>query len=592
MHRRIEIISALFALCAVALIIRLGYVQLVHHEYWRDWADSTHYRKILLHAPRGLILDRNGRQLAVNVPCGTVVVNPRQVPPDQRQRVAGALCKALGVPYDRVMRLLLLDRRYVYVKRRAPMETALEIEKMELPGITVERDTRRVYPAGKLASHVIGFANIDGVGMAGVERKKDDVLAAKPGEIVAVVDGLQKVIPGRTRIIREPRAGRNVILSIDSALQERAESELDKAVQATRARGGTCIVLDPHTGEVLALATSPRFDPNRPGDAQPEVRRNPAVELVYEPGSTMKMITSAAALDSGLVSPEDTFFCPANLVVGRHAIHCVVHHPYINGHGAVNIRNLIRLSCNIGAARVAMKIGQNCMLDYMRRFGLGSKTGVELPSESPGKLPGALHWRDITLANIGFGQGVAVTPMQLAAAYAAVANDGVLVQPTVLRRPDRKPIASKRVISPKTASVLREYLEGVVQSGTGQAAKVRGYRVAGKTGTAQKAAPARRISLPPDKPGGKPTYKWVSGGYMPGKFVASFVGFIPAGRPRVVILVAVDEPSTSHYGGVVAAPVFREVARAAMARLGVSPDDPSDAFDGAVRSTWPKTDAD
>jgi len=579
-------------LCGAALVCRLGYVQLLHHDYWREWADNTHYRKILLHARRGLILDREGRQLAVNVPCGTVVVNPRQVAPDQRRYVARELSRTLGMSYDAVARLLLLDRGYVYVKRRLPMETALKVERLHLRGVTVERDTRRVYPAGTLAAHVLGFANIDGVGMAGIERARDRVLAGENGMVIGVVDGLQKVIPGRERVAREPRDGRNVTLSIDSALQERAEAELDSAVQTSGARGGTCIVLDVHTGEVLALAASPRFDPNKPAEGEPRAKQNPAVELVYEPGSTMKVITCAAALDSGLVRPEDTFFCPANLVVGKHTIHCVVHHPYINGHGSVNIRNLLRLSCNIGAARVAMRIGQDQMLEYMRRFGLGSPTGVELPCESPGSVPEALHWRDITLANVGFGQGVAVTPLQLATAYAAVANDGVLVRPTVLRRPAGSQVPGRRVISPETARMLREYLEGVVQAGTGQAAKVRGYRVAGKTGTAQKAAPARRVVIPPDKPGEKPTYRWVGGGYMPGKFVASFVGFIPAGHPRVAILAAIDEPSTSHYGGVVAAPVFREVARTAMARLGIPPDDPSDTFDGAIRSTWPKTHVD
>lgn len=573
------------------MVCRLAYIQLVRHDHWKEWADSIHYRKILLHARRGLILDRNGRQLAVNVPCGTVVVNPRQVTPGRRKWVATELARTLGLPYDRVERLLSRDRAYVYVKRRVPMDVALEVERKHLLGVTVERDTQRVYPAKMLAAHVLGFANIDGVGMAGVERKRDSVLAGENGVMIGVVDGLQKVIPGRVRVTKPSRDGQNVILSIDSALQERAESELDTAVQSSGARGGTCVVLDVQTGEILALAASPRFDPNNPAQAKPEARLNPAVELVYEPGSTMKTITCAAALDSGLVGPHDTFFCPANLVVGKHTIHCVVHHPYINGHGSVNICNLLRLSCNVAAAQVALRIGQERMLGYMRRFGLGSPTGVELPCESPGALPRAPHWRDITLANVGFGQGVAVTPIQLVSAYAAVANDGVLVQPTILRRRAGSRVPGRRVISPETARMLREYLEGVVQAGTGQAAKVRGYRVAGKTGTAQKAAPARRVAVPADKPGEKPTYKWVGGGYMPGKFVASFVGFIPAAQPRVAILAAIDEPSTSHYGGVVAAPVFREVARAAMARLGVPPDDPSDAFDGAVRSTWPKTHA-
>jgi cell division protein FtsI (penicillin-binding protein 3) len=257
------------------------------------------------------------------------------------------------------------------------------------------------------------------------------------------------------------------------------------------------------------------------------------------------------------------------LTVDKHIINCVIHHPYINGHGAVNIANILKLSCNVGAARVALKIGEERLSTYLRRFGFGSRTGVELPGESPGILPAASPWRDITLANVAFGQGVAVTALQLASAYAAIANDGVFVAPTVLKRENGRPKASHRVVSEQTAKLLRKYLQGVVEGGTGKAAKIRWYKVAGKTGTAQKAEPGR--------------------GYIPGKYVALMVGFVPVDRPRVAVLAAIDEPSGSHYGGVVAAPVFREVARAAMVRLNVPPDDWSDTFDGSVPSTWPKS---
>lgn len=567
--KRIEsLVFFVFIPAYAVLAFRLVYVQVVRHEYWSSIGEKFHLRRIVLHAKRGVVFDRNGRELAVNVPTGTVVVNPRQVPESEKPKVAEKLSQILGVPRERVLKLLALDRGYVYVQRKAPISKASEVEKRKLAGVIVEKDSRRYYPAGSLASQVLGVVDIDGRGLAGVELAFDPLLRGSDGEVKSCVDAMGRLIPSASKEMRRVVNGKSIILSIDSALQQRAEAELDSAVRLHSAKGGVCVVLDVSSGEILALAQSPRFDANKPGEAPPEARLNKAVSLVFEPGSTLKTVTCAAALDSDAVSTEDTFNCSGCLIVGKHVINCVIHPPYINGHGAVNIANILRLSCNVGAARVALRIGEERLSNYLRRFGFGSRTGVELPGESPGILPTASQWRDITLANVAFGQGVAVTALQLASAYAAIANDGIFVAPTILKRENGRPKVSRQVVSEQTARLLRKYLQGVVDGGTGKAAKIRWYKVAGKTGTAQKAEPGR--------------------GYIPGKYVALMVGFVPVDKPRVVVLAAIDEPSGSHYGGVVAAPVFREVARAAMVRLNVPPEDWSDTFDGAVPSTWPK----
>jgi len=588
LRRRTDTLFCVFVVAFVALALRLTYIQVYHHRYWAEWAARFHTRNLKLHARRGPILDRTGRELAISVPCTTVSANPRLIEPRERPAVAKALSAALGIPAADLLDIISQDRGYVYIRRQLPLEVGAKVEALHLPGVMVEREHRRFYPGGSFCSHVLGFTDIDGNGLGGVELALNKHLAGADGEYTAELDARRHVIPDTVRNVRPARDGRPVTLSIDSALQKRAEYDLDAAVSKYQAKGGVCIVMDVHTGEVLAMAVSPRFDPNKPTECASGAKANRAVQLAYEPGSTMKAITCAVALDSGAVKPTDTFYCGGKLKIGRRTVHCALHAPFSGGHGVVRIAEILKHSCNVGAASVAMKVGQRILQPRVSQFGLGARTGIELPGESRGRLPSEPVWTPLTVATVGFGQTLMVTPMQIITAYAALANDGVLMPPTVLKRDPRHLPRGRRVVSAQTAALIRTYLQAVVDGGTGKAAKIAGYKCAGKTGTAQKARPSKRIVEPPTQPGGKPTIRWKAMGYDPTKFVGSFVGFVPAAHPRVAILAAIDEPVGAHYGAVVAAPVFREVAREAMARLGVPPDDPSDKADGAVPGSFPR----
>jgi len=424
-----------------------------------------------------------------------------------------------------------------------------------LPGVATQHERRREYPYGTLAAPTLGFVQIDGFrmhGVFGLEETEGKLLAGVDGFESKEIDARRNAIPEHSRRI-DPQDGTDIFLTLDRNIQMAAEEALAKAVQGTHAKGGQCVVMDPNTGEVLALASYPAWDANDPGKSTVPLV-NPVVSHFYEPGSIFKVVAVMAALEEGLVHDGQIFtYCSGAFGVGNRTVH-EAH----NAHGKVDVGRLLEQSCNIGAAMLALKLGPEKFLYWCDRLGFGRPTGIELRNESPGSLNrhNAMT-AHITLANMGFGQSMAVTPLQMAAAYSVVANGGNYVQPHLIKyrlRPDGTreavKVTPRRVCSPETAKLMRGYFERVVTKGTGKLAKIPGYRVAGKTGTAQKAG---------------------VGGFRGGRAIGSFIGFMPADKPRLTIVVLIDEPQTSHYGGVVAAPVFVEVGRQALHYLSVPP---------------------
>ncbi|HEY3285295.1 MAG TPA: penicillin-binding protein 2 [Armatimonadota bacterium] len=567
---RTEVLFVGFAVLFAALAGRLFYLQVLRHDEFQRRADSFRLRYRPIPAARGAIVDRNGEYLATGMRVGNVIANPRRMTVANRGQYARQLAPVLGMPLSEVASLLARDKGYVILKKDVPW---LEVEaltslKPKVPEITVEPMVQRVYPKGRLASQVLGFVNSKGFGAEGLEASMNRELSGEDGKCSYEVDANAKPIADTRRILQVAKPGRNLQLSIDSVLQDTAEKELDKTVQQFSAASASCIVMDVKTGEILTMASSPRYDPNRAGTYPAATRYNLCTKSIYEPGSTLKTITAAAGLDSGVVSPSSAWYCAGKVLVGKKYVHCIVHAPFHGGHGTVHLKEILTYSCNVGAGGVGRAMGAERLLKYLHLFGFGQRTGVELGGEEASWLPDAKKTKMTETFRIAFGQSIAVTPLQLCAAYAALGNDGALVQPTIFkRRPGEKP-KSHRAISPGTAVAIQQLLQGVVEDGTGKPAKIRGYRVAGKTGSAEVAE-------------GK-------AGYKVRKYIGSFAGLLPADHPKVAILVKVDNPKGSHWGASTAAPAWREVARKAMSRLRIPMDDPSDMADGSEPRTMAK----
>ena len=424
---------------------------------------------------------------------------------------------------------------------------------MNLPGIHAQFEPKRYYPNGSLAAHILGYVGLDGQGLGGVEQFYNSKISGEPGQLFLEKDASGKPYESY-EIASKP--GQTVVLTIDQSIQYQAEQALQAAVQRTRAKSGTVIVLDPRSGEILALANAPTFDPNRVADAKPETRSNWALQNIYEPGSTFKVVAFSAALEKHLVKPDDHIDCQmgAVTVAGR-----VIHDH--SRYGTLTISEALAKSSNVAAIKLGVRVGDPTMYDYIRRFGFGSRTGIELPGETAGLLRKVERWQPSSIGSIAIGQEVGVTPVQMVAAFGALANDGVRIAPHLIREVRnaggtvvyRAQPEQRRVISSETAVAIRGMLEGVTLRGTAKAAQLDGYSAAGKTGTAQKIDPKTRS-------------------YSATKHVASFVGFAPVSNPQVVIIVVMDEPAGAYHGGDVAAPVFREVAELILPGLGVMPD--------------------
>lgn len=553
--------SRLLAVLAVALLAfltitgRLVVLQVLDSGSLTHAAAKQRLRAIELPADRGWIFDRNGNHLALSVPARTVYAQPRLV--SDPRGTAARLAPLLGEPAAAILAKLRAPTPWTYLARRIPVANGDQVAKLRLPGIGVLNDTARLYPAKSLAAQVLGFVGDDGKGLAGVEAQYDGLLRGHPGEMLLEQDPSGRPIPQGNQSVEPAQPGTDVVLTLDEDLQYQAEQALAAAVKASKAKGGSLVVMDPRSGDLLALANLPTFDPNHFSRATPDEITNRAAINVYEPGSTSKTVTAAAALERHLVTPSTPIDVPPSLELcpGK-----VVHDAEAHGTETLSFEQVVAQSSNIGTIEVAQRLGRDQLVKAEEAFGYGRRTGAGLPGESAGILNPVADWHCTDWVN-AIGQGVAVTVLQMTRVYATVANGGVMVEPRLLkgtigadgRFSPAPPSPRRRVISAATAKTLTAILEGVVrQGGTAPAAALADWTVAGKTGTAQKPGP--------------------DGHYLPGKFVASFIGFAPAEHPAVVIAVVLDEPTAgSHFGGVVAAPVFRQVADYALHHLGIPP---------------------
>ncbi len=563
MKERLLVAGSAIGVGLLLVLSRLVQFTVVQSGQLARQAASQHNQRLIFTPRRGAIFDRNGELLALSIPAESLFVRPPKLPVNVAAQVP-ALAEAIHASTQEVNTTLRSLAPFVWLKRQATPQEAAQVRALGLTGIDSLETQRRFYPHGPLAAPLLGFANIDAQGLEGVERVYDEYLRGESAEIVQERDALGRSILAQG--VELPPEALNVRLTLDIDLQYFAQRELEKAVQTTGARAGTVIILDPQTFAVLALAHSPTFDPNNPKSVADEVRRDPAISDPYEPGSTLKVLLAAAALDMNVVRPEDQIFCElGHYQVGKYTIHD--HHPY----GWLSFAQVLQHSSNIGAAKVGERLGKETYQKYLRGFGLGQKTGIDLPAESPGLLAPVKDWSRINLVTASFGQGVAVTPLQLVSAYAALANDGVFMRPYVVQEvlnADGKVVRANspqrlwQVVRSDTAHRLLQLLEKVVEKeGTGWRARIAGVRVAGKTGTSQKVNQ--------------------NGGYSAHGRIASFIGIVPADQPRLVILVAIDEPKTGVYGGAIAAPVFQVIAQQSLARLGIIGDQERPPLPGA-----------
>jgi cell division protein FtsI (penicillin-binding protein 3) len=542
----------LLAAIAVALsgvVVRLAYLQVADAETFVATGLRQRLRVIPLPAERGRILDRVGTPLAITLDARDVYANPSLI--EDPDSVAARLAPVLDTSADRLRSVLSSDGTFQWVARQVDVDLASRIAGLELPGIGFLPSSVRSYPAGSLAPQVLGFVGVDGGGIAGLELAYDEQLTGVPGRRSAEVSPLGSEIPGGSRVIVPARPGLEMVTTLDRQMQYQAQAALARAVRVNGARGGSVIVLDPRTGHVLVMANHPWFDPNRFPEYEFDRFRNRAVTDVWEPGSVNKVITAAAAIESGEVALDERFAVPSTRRVAGELIHDSHPHPVER----MTIGDIIARSSNIGSSMLADRVGSARLLQYLVRFGYGRPTGVGFPGEAAGVVPPLAEWSPVTRATVSFGQGVSATLLQMTAVYATVANGGTWVQPTLvagwrdasgeLRATGASP--RRRVIGPSTAGLLTRMLAYVVEGGTGSGAQIPGYQVAGKTGTAKKLNDEGRYTR---------------------RYVASFVGFLPASNPQVVVAVMLDEPRTV-YGGVAAAPLFQEVARYAIQRLGI-----------------------
>ena len=538
-NRRIRLLLVLFTLAFAGLFGRAMWLQAVHAQGLDRLAQGQHHADVAVPAPRGSMIDRNGVQLAIGQRATTVYANPRHVVDPRAAALAAG--RTLRIDPDKLYGTLAdQSHGFVYVARKANPHRADELEQKGIDGLGFYSEERRAYPQGSVAAHVLGYAGVDNKGLSGLELALDKTLAGRPGRETIVRDPFGRAID----VIRSTPAveGRNVRLTLDATLQANAESILRSTVRKWGALAGSAVVLDPHSGEVLALAVEPGFDANRFPQTPREIQRNRAVTDTYEPGSTLKVVTVAGALSEGLVSPTTEFTLEPKIQVSDR----VIHEAHRTRTERMTVAGILAQSSNVGTITLAQLLGRERLTAWLGRFGFGRTTGIDFPGETAGILPS--YWSGSTIGTLPIGHGIAVTPVQMAAAYAAVANGGIWIKPHLVMSGRVK---KRRVISQQVSEQLMAMMRDVVLEGTGTEAAVEGYQVAGKTGTAAKPDPR--------------------GGYSNSRYVASFVGAVPASDPRLVILVTVDEPSTI-WGGTVAAPAFQQIARFALQYLEIPPD--------------------
>jgi cell division protein FtsI (penicillin-binding protein 3) len=573
-------VAMFFCFWAVTISFRLGWLQIVRHSEFADRAKNQQQRTFEVAPRRGVLYDRNLRELAMTVLVDSVYAVPSEVG-DNKASDAALLAKIVHTdPLDHFTTEHMIDarmnasRNFAWVARKLDPDTASRVKELNLKGIYFQKEFKRFYPNGDLAAHVLGYVGTDDDGLGGLEREFDDDLHGTPGHMLTAIDAKRHVMGSEA--VQDPMPGENLVLTIDSNIQYMAERALDAQMAKVKANHGTVVVQDPRTGQILALAVSPRFNPNDSRHVDADSLTNLAVSDVYEPGSTFKLVTYSAALDAAGVEPTDMVDCQGGVMTmyGR-----TFHDDKSDmGMHLVTVQAALEHSSDVGAAKMAMKVGPQTFYKYIKAFGFGERSGIELPSETRGLLQAPRKWGSTSILSIAIGQEVAVTPVQLVSMVSTIANGGVYMPPHVLLEstdemkggaklrpaafhpgnelPNPLPDGAHRVIKELTAAKMRAMMQGIVVEGTGKAAQLNGYSSAGKTGTAQKIDPATHT-------------------YSHTKLVASFAGFAPVSSPAISVTVVIDTPTVgSLYGAAVSAPVFHDVAQQVLEYLGVPHDQP------------------
>ena len=550
-NRRIRLLLVLFVLVFGVTLGRAVWLQGVRAAALSKLAENQHREVVTIPAGRGTIYDRTGVQLAIGEQMTTIYADPRQV--TNAPAIAVAAHKLFGVdPNTLYPQLVDKNRQFVYVQRFADPKQAAAFLKHSFNGIGSYPEEKRIYPQGSVAAQVIGYAGTDNQGLGGLEVQYNKTLAGRPGKQTVVRDPFGRAIDviGGT----SEHDGQAIVTTLDHVIQSNAEAVLRETVAKWHASSAEAVILDPRTGDVLALAQAPGYNANEANRVTFDVQRNRSVTDMYEPGSVFKLVTIAGALSEGIVTPSTSFRLPYSIHVADRIVHDAEYRPT----ETMSVARILSHSSNVGAVTIAERLGAPRIMDWIKRFGFGQKTGIDFPGESPGAVLPLDEWSGSTIGNVPIGQGVDVTPIQVAAAYAAVANNGVWIQPHLVERIGERTVAPperRRVVSPRINRELKAMLTGVVDEhgATGTAAAIPGYTVAGKTGTAQVPGPH---------------------GYTTGQYVASFVGMVPVAKPRLLVLVVVNEPHNNIFGGAVAAPAFEQIAKFDLQYLAVPPNVP------------------
>jgi len=552
---RALIVAVALVAWMLAVGARLVQVQISQHDDLTARARSQQLAAVDTSPIRGQVLDRQGRELARSIDTESFYAEPVEV--DNVELTAKSIAAATGLDQAELTKRLSdakdSDKKFVWLVRRMDVAAANKLDALNLAGVHSRKEPKRYYPNDSLAAHVLGFVGQDEIGLSGVEQYYNDKIRGESGKLYEEKDRKGRAFESYEI---QPHPGQTVVLTIDQTIQYRSEQALKDVVERTHAKSAHVIVMDPNTGEILALANAPTFDLNQASKVSPEERKNGAVQDIYEPGSTFKIVAFSAAIEKGLVKPEDKIDCQmGQITVAGRVIHD--HKPF----GVLTVAEALAQSSDVAAIKLGLLVGNDSMYDYMKRLGFGAHTGIDLSGESPGMLRPVNRWQPSSMGSLAMGQEVGVTPLQMAIAYSVLANGGMLVKPHLVREvrtPDGTVVfqaktESRRALKPETAAAMRGMFEGVTLHGTARKAQLNGYTAAGKTGTAQKIDPKTRT-------------------YSATKFIGSFVGFAPVNNPAVVIIVVIDEPQGSYHGGDIAAPVFREIAEQILPELNVTPD--------------------
>src|SRR5579859_2303735 len=555
-NRRLYILAGFLLFWFLVICGRLVWLQIIQYGDYTQRAAKQQQRSIEVSPVRGNIYDRRGNELAMTVSVDSVFAVPSEVP-DIRStaQVLGRVLKADSTEIESRMKG---SRAFAWVARKIDNATSSRVRALNLKGIYFQKESKRFYPKGELAAQVLGYVGLDDEGLGGVEREFQQKLTGKPGKMLITMDNRRRWLG---RVEKQPDPGENVVLTIDEKIQYIVERELARAIDETHAEAGTVIVQNPHTGEVLALANWPTFNPNVFNKVNPQALKNRSVSDIYEPGSTFKLVTLAAALEEKITNPDEVVDCQmGSIVLNGLRIHD--HHPY----AGLTVTQILEKSSDVGAIKIALRLGEDRFDRYIRAFGFGTQTKIELPGETRGMTKPVSRWSKVSIGAIAMGQEIGVSPLQLAAMVSSIANDGVLVGSRIVAataQPQNAPqtisfhaVQERRAISPMTAALMRQMMQGVVLHGTGKKAILEGYSSAGKTGTAQKIDPATHT-------------------YSHTKLVASFAGFAPVSNPAIAVTVVIDTPTVgTRYGAETSAPVFADVAQQVLEYLGVPHDQP------------------